>query len=55
MCIRDRTKAIGCIIGFAGVVLVNLTGSGLGGGIRLDGEGFMLIACAAYALSLIHI
>ena len=47
----DMTKAIGCIIGFAGVVLVNLTGSGLGGGIRLDGEGFMLIACAAYAMS----
>ena len=47
----DMTKAIGCIIGFAGVVLVNLTGSGLGGGIRLDGEGFMLIACAAHAMS----
>ncbi len=47
----DLPKAVGCIIGFAGVVLVNLTGSGLGGGIRIDGEGFMLIACAAYAMS----
>lgn len=47
----NMTKTAGCIVGFAGVVLVNLTGSGLGGGIRFDGEGFMLIACAAYAMS----
>lgn len=44
-------KGIGCAIGFAGVVLINLTGSGLGGGVRLDGEGFLLIACMAYAMS----
>lgn len=44
-------KAIGCIIGFAGVVIVNLTGSGLSGGIAFNGEGFMLLACIAYAVS----
>lgn len=44
-------KALGCIIGFAGVVLVNLTGDGLSGGIALNGEGFLLLACIAYATS----
>lgn len=44
-------KGIGCIVGFSGVVLVNLTGSGLAGGISLNGEGFLLIACASYAMS----
>lgn len=44
-------KALGCIIGFAGVIIVNLTGSGLSGGIALNGEGFLLLACIAYALS----
>ncbi len=46
-----QVKAIGCVIGFLGVVLVNLTGEGLSGGIRFDGEGFLLIACVAYAIS----
>ena len=44
-------KAAGCVVGFAGVVLVNLTGNGLGGGVALNGEGFLLLACIAYALS----
>lgn len=44
-------KAVGCIIGFAGVVIVNLTGSGLSGGIAFNGEGFMVLACIAYAVS----
>ncbi len=44
-------KLIGCLIGFLGVVLVNLNS----GEIRLDfsimGEGFILISTIAYALS----
>lgn len=44
-------KLLGCLIGFAGVVVVNLDPAGLGGGIRLDGEGFILLASLAYALS----
>ncbi len=44
-------KGFGCLIGFAGVVLVNLGGGGLGGGIALNGEGFLLIACLSYAFS----
>ena len=52
MCIRDRAKSVGCLIGFAGVVLVNLGGGeGLGGGFAFNGEGFLLIACISYAFS----
>ena len=49
-------KVLGCAVGFAGVVLVNLTGEGLGGGMTLTGEGFILIAALSYAVSsaLIH-
>jgi len=51
-----KNKLIGCVIGFAGVILVNLNGSeGLGGGFAFNGEGFLIIACAAYALSSIFI
>ncbi|MFT3720937.1 DMT family transporter [Pseudorhodoferax sp.] len=45
-------KAIGCLVGFAGVMVVNL-GSGLGGLLHLDftllGEGFVVIAAAVLA------
>ncbi len=45
-------KGLGCLVGFAGVVLVNLNGSeGLGGGLAFNGEGFLLIACLSYAFS----
>lgn len=44
-------KIAACVIGFAGVVLVNLNGSGIGAGFRLDGEGFLLISVVAYAFA----
>ncbi len=44
-------KAIGCIIGFVGVVLVNLTGSGLDIGFALNGEGFIFLSTVSYAFS----
>ena len=49
-------KVLGCLIGFAGVVIINLTGEGLGGGMTLTGEGFILISTISYAVSsaLIH-
>lgn len=51
-----KAKGLGCIIGFTGVVLINLTDSSqLAGGFCLNGEGFLLIACVAYALSSIFI
>lgn len=48
-------KILGCILGFAGVTLVNLGGGGLGGGFNLTGDGFVLISAAAYALSSVMI
>lgn len=51
-----RAKSLGCIIGFAGVIFINLTDPAqLGGGFHFNGEGFLLIACVAYALSSIFI
>lgn len=44
-------KLIGCISGFAGIVIINLTGSGIDMNISFLGEGAILISAAAYALS----
>ena len=46
-----RNKLLGCLLGFAGVVLINLTGRGLDGGMKLTGEGFILLSCISYAMS----
>ncbi|KQP23587.1 DMT family transporter [Pseudorhodoferax sp. Leaf267] len=50
-------KALGCAIGFVGVMVVNL-GSGLGGLLALDftllGEGFVVIAAAVLAAASIY-
>ena len=43
-------KLVGCLVGFAGVILVNLTGD-LGGATSVTGEGFILIASLSYAVS----
>ena len=43
-------KLLGCLIGFAGVVVVSMTGR-LEGGVRLDGEGFLVLAAASYGCS----
>lgn len=43
-------KLVGCLVGFAGVILVNLTGD-LGGAMSVTGEGFILIASLSYAVS----
>ena len=44
-------KLIGCLLGFAGVVLVNLNGSGIDLSVSFLGEGFMVCSAAASALS----
>ena len=44
-------KFLGCIIGFAGVVVINFDPSGLTGGFTFRGEGAILIAAIAYAFS----
>ena len=43
-------KLLGCLIGFAGVVVVSMNGR-LGGGVLLDGEGFLVLAAASYGCS----
>ena len=50
-CAGDRLngrKAVGCLLGFAGVVIIHLGGEM--GGFALRGEGFMLIAAACFAV-----
>ena len=44
-------KILGCAIGFAGVVLVNLTGSGMDLSMTFMGEGFIFLSTVAYAFS----
>ena len=46
----NSRKAIGCIIGFAGVVMVNMTGS-IDLGFSLNGEGFIFLSTVSYAFS----
>ena len=43
-------KLLGCLIGFAGVVVVSLNGE-IGGSVRFMGEGFLLLAAASYGCS----
>lgn len=43
-------KVLGCVLGFAGVVLVNMNG-GLDFHMSFLGEGFVLISCIAYSFS----
>lgn len=48
-----RRKALGCLLGLSGVVLVNLTGSGFGGGFSWMGEGLIFISSTAYAVGFV--
>lgn len=47
----DTAKVLGCVLGFAGVALVNLSGADGTFGFALDGEGFILASTVAGALS----
>ena len=44
-------KTLGCLIGFAGVILIQMGPADLGGGFSLAGEGMMLLCAAVYGLS----
>lgn len=48
-------KVIGCVIGFAGVVLVNLSGSGLDMNLKFTGEGFIFLSTIAYAFFSVYL
>lgn len=44
-------KIVGCIVGFVGVVLVNVSGNKIDAGISLLGEGFIFFSTVSYAFS----
>lgn len=44
-------KTVGVLIGFAGVVLINLNGEGLDSSMSFTGEGFLLLSTLSYAMS----
>lgn len=44
-------KGLGCVLGLAGVVLVNLEPGGFGGGFHFLGEGMVLLCTIAYGVS----
>lgn len=48
-------KLAGSLIGFAGVVLVNLNGNGLDMSFHLNGEGFIFLSTVAYAFSSVYL
>ena len=48
-------KMLGCVVGFLGVVLVNMTKSGLDTSLSFTGEGFILLSTVAYAFSSVYL
>lgn len=44
-------KIIGCLLGFSGVILVNLTGQGLSLNMTFMGEGMIFLSAVAYSFS----
>lgn len=44
-------KMIGCVLGFAGVVVINLTGAGFDFSFTPFGDGFIIISATSYAFS----
>ena len=47
----SRRKMLGCVIGFAGVVLIHLTPGGMSLTMSFGGEGLVLLSTVAYAFS----
>lgn len=44
-------KVIGCIVGFVGVILVNVSGKSLDMNMSITGEGFIFLSTVSYAFS----
>ncbi len=55
MCFRmeklNMKKVVGCLIGFGGVVLINLNGGGIDMNFSVQGEGFVFFSALSYAFS----
>lgn len=47
----SKKKILGCVIGFVGVVIINLGSGGMGGGFHLTGEGFIILSTISYGFS----
>lgn len=47
----NMQKAIGCIIGFAGTVIINLTGNAMDMQMTFSGEGLIILSAMSYAMS----
>lgn len=47
----NASKLFGCVIGFAGTVIINLASSGLNADISFLGEGFIVLSSLSYAVS----
>ena len=50
-----KNKWIGCLIGFAGVILINLNGSSIDMSMKLTGEGFIFLSAVSYAIASVMI
>lgn len=48
-------KLLGCVVGFAGVIIINLSGGNIDGSFSLFGEGFMIFAAVSSSISSILI
>lgn len=46
-----KNKIIGCILGFIGVILVNISKCGINMDLQWNGEGFIFLSTIAYAFS----
>lgn len=46
-----KNKMIGCLVGFAGVILINMNGSSIDMTMKLTGEGFIFFSAVSYALA----
>ncbi len=48
-------KAVGCIIGFSGVVIVNFSSDGFTGNFSVNGDGFIILSSLSYAFSTVFL
>lgn len=48
-------KTAGCLLGFCGVVLVNVTKGGFDASLSFTGEGFIMLSTVAYAFSSVYL
>jgi drug/metabolite transporter (DMT)-like permease len=48
-------KLVGCVLGFAGVIVVNLSSGGIDTNMSFTGEGFIVLSALSYAVSSVMI